>query len=371
MSDAPWPEKMLAAVRTSYGGPEVVSVREVPRPEPGPADVLVKIQVTTVNRTDAAYRGGRPKAARVVYGLPRPKVSILGCEYAGVVQAVGEEVTKFAVGDRVFGYNEGAFGGHAEYLSVSQDAPIAHVPHGVSLDHAAASTEGAHYALTTITKSGVVPGHRVLVNGGTGGIGSAAVQLSSHLGAHVTAVCGTDHVELVRALGAEHVIDYEQVDFTRMHFNADPDGEPQPFDVVIDAVGKSTFGACRRLLTPHGVYVSSELGPGAQNIGLALVGPLLRGPLRRRRVVFPIPSQSQAMVEHFAALLAAGDFTPLIDRTYPLAEIRDAYRYVDSGRKLGNVLIRVETRPGRTKGHSWIDRTANRMTHMNPPDGNR
>jgi NADPH:quinone reductase-like Zn-dependent oxidoreductase len=321
---------MRAAVSTTYGGPEIVKIREVPRPDIRPDDVLVKVAFSTVNRTDAHYRAGTPKPVRVVYGIRGPKVHILGCEFAGVVHATGREVTRFAIGDRVFGYNEGPFGAHAQYLSIRHDGPLAKIPENVAFEQAAASTEGSHYAHMMATKASVTVGQNVLVIGGTGGIGSAAVQLVAHLGARVTAVCATDHLDVVRGLGAERVIDYLTTDFTK-----DSQALSEGYDVIIDAVGKSTFGACRPLLMPQGVYVSSELGPMVQNPLLALVTPMLRG----RRVIFPIPTHNQAMVEHFAGLLASGAFSPLIDRTYPLAEIAEAHRYVESGQKIGNVLI--------------------------------
>ncbi len=321
---------MLAAVSSTYGGPEVVQILEVPEPTLGPSDVLVKVHFTTVNRTDAHYRAGTPKPVRVVYGLRGPKVNILGCEFAGVVHAIGADVTQFSVGERVFGYNEGPFGAHAEYLAIRQDGPIAPIPEQVSFEQAAAGTEGAHYALMMVTKTNVSAGHNVLVIGGTGGIGSAAVQLAAHAGARVTAVCATPHIGLVQGLGADRVIDYLTVDFTK-----DRRSLTEPYDVIIDAVGKSTFGACKPLLKPRGSYVSSELGPRVQNPALALLTPLLRG----KRVIFPIPSHNQAMVEHFADLLDSGAFSPVLDRTYPLAQIAAAHRYVESGQKIGNVLI--------------------------------
>lgn len=192
-----------------------------------------------------------------------------------------------------------------------------------------ASTEGFHYARSAIIRAGVEPGDDVLVYGATGGIGSAAVQQLVALGATVTAVCGGEHLEVVRGLGAHQVLDYRTEDFTAL---------PEQFDLVFDAVGKSTYGRCRRLLRPDGVYVSSELGPGAQNLPLALIGTLRRG---HRRVVFPYPEDNQAVVEEIREHLAANTFRPLIDRTYPLDDIVAAYRYVETGQKVGNVVITV------------------------------
>ncbi|MBW8738837.1 MAG: NAD(P)-dependent alcohol dehydrogenase [Streptomyces turgidiscabies] len=319
---------MKAAVHNRYGPPDVVRIAEVDKPSVGERDVLVRVHATTVNRTDCAYRAAKPFFMRLLTGLTRPRRTVLGTEYAGVVEAVGSGVASFSVGDRVFGYNEGAFGTHAEYLSVPHDGPIATMPTGVTFEEAAPGTEGAHYALAFLTKAGSRAGHDVLVYGATGGIGSAAVQLLKQRGATVTAVCGPDHLDLVKGLGADRVVDYTAQDFTR---------DEQSYDAVFDAVGKSTFGQCKRLLKPGGVYLSSELGPGCQNLLLPLVTPLFRG----RKVKFPIPTQNQEMVRSFRDLMEAGEFRPVVDRRYPLEEIADAYRYVETGQKTGNVVITV------------------------------
>ncbi|MCK0112521.1 NAD(P)-dependent alcohol dehydrogenase [Ornithinimicrobium sp. F0845] len=320
---------MRAAVNTRYGPPEVVAVTEVPVPEPGDGELLVRVDATTVNRTDCAYRAARPFFMRSLTGLRGPRRTILGTEFAGEVVGTGGQVDRFAVGDLVFGYCEGRFGAHAEYVVVHQTSSVATVPAGVGQHEAAASTEGFHYARSAIRRAGVRPGDDVLVNGATGGIGSAAVQQLVDMGVSVTAVCAGEHLELVRGLGAAHVVDYTTEDFTAL---------PQQFHVVIDAVGKSTFGRCRGLLRPDGVYVSSELGPGWQNLPLALLGTVRRG---RQRVVFPYPEDNQAVVEEIRDHLAAGTYRPLIDRTYPLEDIVEAHRYVDSGQKIGNVVISV------------------------------
>jgi NADPH:quinone reductase-like Zn-dependent oxidoreductase len=317
---------MRAAVHTRYGPPDVVGVCEVEKPQPRPDEVLVEIHAATVNRTDCAYRAGTPLVARPVYGWVRPRATVLGSEFAGVVEEVGAGVTSFTVGDRVFGYNEGPFGAHADYLVIREGASIAAMPADLTFEAAAAGTEGAHYALSQIRAAKVLSGQDVLVNGATGGIGSAAVQLLKSLGADVTAVCAGDHVELVEALGADRVIDYTAEDFTR---------DQQTYDVVLDAVGKSSFGRSKRLLKPHGIYLSTELGRFPGNPVLALVTPLLGG----KKVLFPIPRHDQAMVRHLKDLMESGDLKPVIDRRYPLDQIVDAYRYVETGQKIGNVVI--------------------------------
>jgi NADPH:quinone reductase-like Zn-dependent oxidoreductase len=317
-----------AAVRTRFGPPEVVAVRDVPAPAPGDGELLVAVRVATVNRTDAHYRSGRPLLMRAIAGWTTPKAAILGCEFAGVVEAIGAGVTTFAAGDRVFGYCEGRFGAHAERLVVRADGHVAVVPDGVPLESAAPSTEGGHYALTHLRNAKVERGADVLVYGATGAIGSAAVQLAKALGATVTAVCATPHVELVARLGADRVVDYLTTDWTQ-------DG--QRYDAVIDAHGSRGFLDARRLLKDRGIVVSSGAGPYGQNLFwpfATLVGT-------DKRMVFTPPRIDQATVRWFAELLGSGAYRPLVDRTMALEAIVDAYRYVESGQKLGNLLLAV------------------------------
>jgi NADPH:quinone reductase-like Zn-dependent oxidoreductase len=320
---------MKAAVHTSYGPPDVVRIAEVEKPTARDGEVLVKVHATTVNRTDCGFRAAKPFFVRFFTGLVRPRVAVLGSEFAGEVEAVGSGVRSFEVGDRVFGFSGSRFGAHAEYMAIPEDGSVAAMPANVTFEEAAASTEGSHYALSFIRTAKIRSGQDVLVNGATGAIGSAAVQLLKRLGAEVTAVCDTEHVELVRGLGADRVIDYTAEDFTK---------DEQRYNVVLDAVGKSSFGRCKRLLKPRGIYLSSDLGPLSQNPILALITPLLGG----KRVMFPIPRDSQEVVRYFKDLIASGAFKPVIDRRYPLDQIVEAYRYVETGQKIGNVVISVE-----------------------------
>jgi NADPH:quinone reductase-like Zn-dependent oxidoreductase len=266
---------------------------------------------------------------RLLSGLTRPRATILGTEFAGDVVAVGHGVTAFRAGDKVFGYCEGRFGAHAEFLTVRASGPVAPVPANLSYDKAAAATEGSHYALSHIRRAAVTSGQDVLVYGATGGIGSAAVQLLKVIGAAVTAVCATDSVELVRGLGADRVLDYTTGEFA---------ADENRYDLIFDTVGKLPFGQCRRLLTAGGIYMSTGPGPGYQNLALPLISPLLRG----ARVLFAYPKIDQAMVCYIRDLMEAGRFDPVVDRRYPLDEIVTAYRYVETGRKIGNVVIRID-----------------------------
>lgn len=327
---------MKAAVHTRYGPPEVVSVTEVDKPTAEDDEVLVKVHATTVNRTDCAYRAAKPFFMRLITGPVRPRVTVLGNEFAGEVEAVGGDVTSFEVGDRVFGYNEGPFGAHAEYMTIPEDGSIAAMPANSTFEEAAPGTEGSHYALSSIRKAKIRSGQHVLVNGATGAIGSAAVQILKSIGADVTAVCDTANMARVEGLGADRVIDHTAEDFTK-------DGHT--YDVVFDAVGKSSFGRCRRLLKPRGTYLSSELGPLSQNPMLALVTPLSGG----RKVMFPIPRHDQAMMRYFKALIESGQFQPVVDRRYRLDQIVEAYRYVETGQKVGNVVIDVHQGDDRSR----------------------
>jgi NADPH:quinone reductase-like Zn-dependent oxidoreductase len=320
---------MRAAVHTRYGPPEVVRIIEVEKPAVKDGQVLVRVHATTVNRTDCGLRAAKPFIVRFFIGLRRPRVTVLGNEFAGEVEAVGGDVTSFKAGDRVFGFNGDSFGAHAEYLVMAGDGLLATMPAGLTYEEAAPSTEGSHYALSLIKSARIHRGQDVLVNGATGAIGSAAVQLLKALGANVTAVCDTANLELVRGLGAGRVIDYTAEDFTR---------DEQTYDVVLDAVGKSSFGRCRRLLRPGGTYLSTDLGPLSQNPVLALVTPLFGG----RKVLFPLPKQDPGMVRYFKELIESGTFRPVVDRRYRLDQIVEAYRYVETGQKLGNVVITVE-----------------------------
>ena len=317
-------------MRSRYGGPEVVRVAEVEQPVPGDNEVLVRVHATTVNRTDCGVRAAHPFLYRLFVGLRRPRLTILGNEFAGEVEAVGDGVRSFAPGDRVFGFSPNKFGAHAEYMVMPEHGSIGAMPASLSYEEAAPGTEGAHYALSGIRSARVQAGQDVLVYGATGAIGSAAVQLLVSLGAKVTAVCAGPHRDLVMGLGAVRVVDYTSGDFTR---------DPETYDLVIDAVGKSSFGRCRRLLRPRGIYTSTDLGPLSQNPILALVTPLFG----RRRVVFPIPTRRDPaeIMRYLKDLMESGAFKPVIDRRSPLDEIVEAYRYVETGQKVGSVVITV------------------------------
>jgi NADPH:quinone reductase-like Zn-dependent oxidoreductase len=321
---------MKAAVITRYGPPDVVKIREVPKPTPGAGDVLVRVHATTVNRTDCGELRPRHFIARLFYGLGRPRRSIFGMDVAGEIETLGARVTSFKLGDRVFGMCPSRpNGAQAEYVCLAEDAPIVSMPANTRFDEAVLC-EGAFYADTGLKRFGLKRGHKILIYGASGAIGTAAVQLAKFYGAEVTAVAETRHVDLMKSLGADRAIDRTAQDFTRI-------GER--FDFVLDAVGKADFFRCRRLLKREGVFITTDLGPRAQNLALALWS-WIRG---TNRVVIPVPARGsgRAFVAFLKSIMEAGKFRAVIDRKYPLDAIADAYRYVETEQKTGIVVIDV------------------------------
>jgi len=319
---------MRAIVHDRYGAPDVLRLADVERPTPKEGEVLVKVHATTVNRTDMGFMRGAPFIVRFFSGVVRPKNRILGGEFAGEVVGVGPGVTDFDVGDRVFGVNP-RFSAHAEYTCMRARDGVTTMPVGVSYEEAAAVCDGIVLARTCLDGAKVGPGTKLMVYGASGSIGSAAVQIAKHYGADVTAVCDTKHVDIVRSLGANRVIDYTAEDFTKIG---------DTFDVMFDAVGKTSFMRTRGLLNPRGgAYVATEFGPWHQHPFIAGVTRWFNG----RRVRFPIPRYSKEHMVFAKDLLEAGEYRPVIDRCYPLEQVPDAAQYVETGQKTGNVVITV------------------------------
>lgn len=267
---------MKAVVHTRYGPPQVAKVLEIKIPTINENEVLIKIHTATVNRTDAGFRSAEYFISRFWSGLFRPKKQTLGCAFAGIIESTGSKVNNFKVGDKVFGFDDEGFGGHAEYLAISASKAITTIPDNLNFDQAAALSEGAHYALCNIRASKIKAGENALVYGATGAIGTAAVQILNQMGVQVTAVCNTKNVELIKSIGAQKVVDYQTENFRILNHK---------YQLIFDAVGKSSFSECRSLMTKKGVYVSTELGKNAENIFLALMTPIFKG----RKVIFPIP----------------------------------------------------------------------------------
>ncbi len=320
---------MLAATRTKYGSPDVISVREVEVPTPGDKEVLIRVHAATVNRTDCAILSGKPFIMKLATGLFKPKLSITGTDFAGEIVTIGSNVRAFKTGDKVFGFDDMGLRSHARYMTLAEHQTLMKMPDGFTFAEAAASIEGAHYALNFINKVTLKSGQKILVNGASGAIGSALVQILKSSNTEVTAVCSTRNLELVKSLGADKVIDFTQQDFTAMD---------ERFDFVFDAVGKSSFGKCKSLLNLKGIYISSELGDWSQNIFFTLFTPLTGA----KKVIFPFPTDIPASLTFMKNLMEQKKFKPVVDRTYPLEKIADAYRYVATGHKTGNVMIAMD-----------------------------
>ena len=325
---------MRAVVYDRYGPPDVQRLEVVERPVPRADEVLVKIHATTVNRLDChtreANRGSglvTSLISRLVFGIRRPRQRILGSEFAGEVVAVGAAVREFAVGDHVFGITGLNFGAHAEFICVREGSRLAHKPAGVSFEQAAAICDGALNALAALKQAHLQKGQTVLVYGASGAIGTAGVQLAKYFGTDVTAVCSTKNLELVKSLGADRVIDYTNEDFTK---------NGQTYDVILDAVGKHSFRRCRDSLKPGGSYLATD---HLVNLWLAL----WTSQVGDKRVRFSITSRmpTKKDVGFLKDLIEAAKYRPVIDRYYPLDEVVEATRYVETEQKTGNVVLTV------------------------------
>jgi NADPH:quinone reductase-like Zn-dependent oxidoreductase len=320
---------MKAIVYERYGGPEVLEIAEVPKPEARDDELLIRIHATTVTTGDwrarsLAMPAGFGFMGRLFFGVSKPRQPILGTELSGVVEAVGKNVTKFSVGDPVFAFSGAAMGCHAEYKCIRENAAVVPKPANVGYAHAAALSFGGTTALDFFRRAKLSSGEKVLVNGASGGVGTAAVQLARHFGAHVTGVCSGANTELVRSLGAERVFDYTKEDFTK-------NGET--YDVIVDTVGTAPFSRSKNSLTQSGRLL----------VVLGGLGGLLHAPwvslTSKRKVVAGPAAERVEDLRLLAELAAAGSFKPVIDRSYPLEQFREAHRLVDSGRKRGNVVI--------------------------------
>ena len=317
---------MRAVVHDRYGPPDVLRVEEVERPAPKDDEVLIRIHATTVSRTDCGLRSADMFISRFVTGLLRPKRKILGSDFAGEVEAIGAAVTEFEVGDQVFGINPWKFGAHAEFICIGESAALAHKPAGVTFEEAAAVCDGAILALNALRPADLRKGQKILVYGASGSIGTAGVQLARYWGADVTAVCNTKNFELVRSLGADEVIDYTQEDFTK---------NGQTYDVIFDAVGKQSFKRCRGSLKRGGIYVATD---HLQNLVLAL----WTARIGAKRVLFPIPPRfTKKDVVFLKELIERSQYRAVIERRYPLEQVVEATRYVETKQKTGNVVLTV------------------------------
>lgn len=323
---------MKAIVYERYGSPGVLQLKEVEKPTPKANEVLIKIHATTVTSADCRLRSldvpvGFGLISRLVFGVTRPRHPILGSEFAGEIESVGNDVGKFQVGDQVFGFSGARMGSYAEYKCMPEDGAVALKPPNLTYDEAAAISFGGTTALDFFRRGKLQRGEKVLINGASGGVGTAAVQLAKHFGAEVTGVCSTANLELVGSLGATHVIDYTEEDFTR-------NGET--YDLVVDTVGTAPFSRSKVSLKEGGRLLLVLAG-------LPDMLPIPWVSITSSRKIIAGPAAERAEDVRFLAELAqAGDFTPVIDRRYPFEQIAEAHRYVDTGRKKGNVIITLE-----------------------------
>ncbi len=316
---------MKAVVRSKYGSPEVLSIQEVEIPTPKDNEVLIRVYATTVSRTDCHILWGMPFFMRFFTGLFKPRLAVTGTDFAGQIEATGKNVKSFRAGDRVMGFEFFGLRSHAHYLVLPEMKEISAIPDNLTYEQAAACVEGAYYALNLINKIKPKAGQKALVYGATGAIGSSIVQFFKFFGTNVTAVCRDEHSELAKSWGAVKIIDYNTEDFTK---------DNDKYDYVFDAVGKSTFGKCKALLTKNGIYSTS----GAPNLFLVFITPLLGG----KRFVFAPPKNLKACLSFVKDLVEKGSFKPVIDRTYPIDQIAEAFTYVATGQKIGNVIITMD-----------------------------
>jgi NADPH:quinone reductase-like Zn-dependent oxidoreductase len=321
---------MKAAVRSKYGLPGDLSIKELGVPTPKEDEVLIRVHATTVNRSDCHVLSGRPLTMRLFTGLFKPRSSIIGSDFAGQIEAVGSSVQSFKAGDKVMGFDGGfGCGSHAQYFTLSEARAtrfMITMPSNLTSDEAAACLEGAFYAAAQIIPLSPKPGQKALVYGATGAIGSSYVQFLKYCGVYTTAVCRDRNKELFSSLGADKLIDYTTEDFTK---------DNEQYNFVFDAVGKSSFLKCRKLLKKNGIYTSSG---GWINLLMIIITPLLGG----RKVVFTFPKGIAAAFNFIKNLIEKGSFKPVIDRKYPIDKIVEAFQYVASGQKIGNVIITMD-----------------------------
>ncbi len=324
---------MKAVIYTEYGPVDVLELQDIPRPTPQDREVLVKIFATTVTPVDTTFRSGNPKFARLFTGLFKPKNTILGTELSGVIEAVGAGVTRFKCGDRVFAAAPGGFGAHAQYIVMSEDAAISQIPEQLGYEDTAAICNGGLTALPFLRDNAKLQaGQKILIIGAAGSIGTVAVQLAVSFGAEVTGACSTANTEMVRALGAAHVVDYSRENFQN---------SGQTYDVIFDTVGKSSFTKARGNLTPNGIYlttvpdVSTLASPLTHIFGVGKRAKMAATGLRK-------DADKIKDMDILKNMIVNGELTTVIDRCYPLEQIALAHAYVEKGHKRGNLIVTVD-----------------------------
>lgn len=321
---------MTAVVCTGYGSPDVLQIKDVAKPTPRDNEVRIRVHAAVVGPSDCAFRKGDPFIIKLMYGLARPRMSTLGVEFAGEIEAVGKDVSLFKIGDHVFGMSPNSFGAHAEYMCLPEAKTVIIKPANVTYEEAAGICDGATTALTFLRDvARLQPGQKILINGASGAVGAYAVQLARYFGAEVTGVCSTANVELVKSLGVDTVIDYTKEDFT---------GTGQTYDVIFDAVGKSSFSRCKGSLSQSGVYLSTVMSPA---IIRDMLWTSISGSKKAKFTTAGL-MQNKDNLNFLKGLIEAGQLKAVIDRRYPLDQIVEAHRYVEQGHKKGNVILTVQ-----------------------------
>ena len=317
---------MKAIELTKYGAPEFLQMNEVEKPSPKDNEILIKIHASSVSSGDARMRRADPFIIRLIFGFKRPRKPILGVVVAGEIEAIGKSVSNYKIGDQVFGSSGMSFGAHAEYVSVTEDAVLALKPGNMTYEEAAAIPFGATASMHFLRIANIQQGQKVLIYGASGALGTMAVQLAKNYGADITAVCSTSNIELMKSLGADHVIDYTQEDFTR---------NGKKYDVVFDTVGKSSLRKALMSLSDNGYLLLASAGIGT------MIGGSIKSMFIRKKIVSGVIKETVKDMNFFKQLIEKGSLKAVIDRTYPLEQIVEAHAYVDKGHKKGNVIIAI------------------------------
>jgi NADPH:quinone reductase-like Zn-dependent oxidoreductase len=325
---------MKAIISTGYGGPEILQLQVVDKPTPKENEVLVIIQAAAITTAGTMMRTGYPIIGRLYLGLTKPRNPIPGTSFSGVVENIGRDVADFDIGDKVFGESLETFGTHAEYVCIKEDGIITHMPENISFEQVGGVGDGPMTSWNFLQElTQLQAGQSILINGASGSLGTAAIQIAKHLGAIVTGVCSTQNIELVKSLGADHVIDYKKEDFTQ---------NGKTYDIIYDTVGKSTFSKCKKSLTENGEYLSPVLG-------MSLLGQVLWTSIFGKKKakfsatgMLPI-AKTKSFLKKIKKLYATGELKTVIDKRYDLEDTAEAHSYIDTGRKKGNVVITLKS----------------------------
>lgn len=323
---------MKAIITTKYGSPNVLQLRNIEKPVPKDNEVLIKIHAATITTAETMMRTGYPLIGRLFMGLTKPKHAVSGSGFAGKIEGIGKKVQLFKIGDSVFGESLFHFGTYAEYVCIQEEGIIALKPENITYEDAAVVGDGPITSLNFLKKlARLQPGQRILINGASGSLGTAAVQLAKHYGAEITAVCSTRNLDLVKSLGADNVIDYTQEDFTI---------NDKTYDVIYDTIGKSSFSKCKSSLTEKGAYISPVLGLPLlfQMLKTAIFGS--KKALFSATGTLPV-STIRTFLQEIKKLMETGQLRSVIDKRYSLEQVAEAHRYIEKGHKTGNVVLRM------------------------------